>query len=140
MIRIRSDRGSAALEFLGVGVLVFVPLVYLVLALGSLQAAVMATTSAARDAVRSVTTGSTWDPGDAVALAATDFGIDPERMTMRIECADPSCAAGGTAVVARVRAEIPLPFMPGVFGLDRAVVILVQGSAAGRIDRFGVGR
>ncbi|MCA1943576.1 MAG: pilus assembly protein, partial [Yonghaparkia sp.] len=46
------DRGSASLEFLVAGLLMLVPLVYLILTLGTIQSAALATEGAARQAAR----------------------------------------------------------------------------------------
>ncbi|NQX26861.1 TadE family protein [Microbacteriaceae bacterium VKM Ac-2854] len=135
---LHAEQGSAALEFLGVGVILLVPLLYLVLALGSVQSAVMATTSAAREAVRVVAADGDRDRvADAVAVAVRDFGIEPDRVRTRVDCDDASCARRDTIVVAAVRTEVSLPFVPAVFGLDRALVVPVESEAAQRIDRFG---
>lgn len=133
-----SDRGSAALEFLGVGVILLVPLLYLVLALGSVQGAVMATTTAAREAVRIVAAEGDRDrAADAVAVAVRDFGIEPDRVRTRVECDDGPCSRRDALVVATVRTDVSLPFVPALFGLDHALVVPVECQAAQRIDRFG---
>ena len=49
------DAGNAIVEFLGAALLLLVPLVYLVLVLGRLQAATFATAGAAREAARAYT-------------------------------------------------------------------------------------
>src|ERR687898_866630 len=49
---ISSDRGSASLEFLTVGIILLVPLVYLVLALAAIQAGALGVEGAARQAAR----------------------------------------------------------------------------------------
>lgn len=49
---LRSESGSASLEFVTVGVILLVPLVYLVLAVAAIQAGVLATEGAARHAAR----------------------------------------------------------------------------------------
>lgn len=137
---LRSDDGSAALEFLGVGVILLVPLIYLVLALGAIQGAVMATTSAAREAVRIVATDRDRTRAvDAVTLAARDFGLDPDDVETRLECDDGSCSHRDTLVIATVRTDVALPFVPAVFGLDRALVIPIESEAVQRTDRFGSG-
>ena len=46
------DRGSAALEFILVGVLLLVPIVYLILALGAIQEQTLGTESGARHIAR----------------------------------------------------------------------------------------
>lgn len=141
MIRRRGgEHGSAALEFLAVAVLLLVPLVYLVIALGAVQSAMLATSAAARAVVQVVTTSPDGSVPDAVALAVSDFGIDPAAVSTRVECDDVDCVRRSSTVRATVSTEVPLPFVPAVFGLDRAVVLPVQATAAGRIERFGAPR
>ena len=51
-VSLRDETGTAALEFITVGLILLVPLVYLVLALASLQAGTFAVEGAARQAAR----------------------------------------------------------------------------------------
>lgn len=110
------ERGSALVEFLGGAVVLLVPLVYLVLTLAQLQSATFAATAAARDAGRLVATA---DAGDAVTLAShavelafADQGIQVDGATaLEIRCGL-RCQPGDRALV-RVRADVPLPLVPG---------------------------
>ncbi|MGB3374763.1 MAG: TadE family protein, partial [Microbacterium sp.] len=59
------DAGSAALEFITVGVLLLVPLVYLVLALGAIQEQTLGVEAAARHTARVI--GQAADASTATA-------------------------------------------------------------------------
>ncbi len=77
------DQGSAVVEFVTIGVLMLVPVVYLVVAVASVQAAAFATESAAREAARIVVTaGDQSAPrtgsSAAVGWALRDHGIDAD--------------------------------------------------------------
>ena len=62
------ERGSASLEFLTVGMILLVPLVYLVLALAAIQGGSLAVEGAARHAARvAVLTGDRADGIDRLA-------------------------------------------------------------------------
>ena len=79
--RFADDRGSAVVEFVTLAVLLLVPVVYLVLSLGRVQAGAFAVEGASRDAARIV--ASTPDEESAarrvaaaVQLALHDQGLD----------------------------------------------------------------
>ena len=71
--RSSSDAGNAVVEFLAVTVLFLVPIVYLVLVLGRLQAATFAAQGAAREAGRAFTTAA--GPDDGARRAAASVGL-----------------------------------------------------------------
>ena len=135
------EAGSAAVEFLAVGVVLLVPLLYLALCLGRVQAAVFAAEGGAREAAR-VVAGA---PGAAaqeraaavVELAAADqgFAVAGER-ALRLECAADPCATPGSDVVARVRLEVPLPLVPAWLGRRVPAVVPVEVVRVAVVDRF----
>lgn len=133
------DRGSAALEFIAVGVLMLVPLAYLMIALGSVQAQTLGIESAARFAARTVAEGR--DPADTVRVVADQYGIDPSSLDVTVSCTPvPSpCPAAGSTVALTLRTEVPLPFVSAVFGLDRITSVPIEASAAHKVSRFWTG-
>ncbi|SDM26005.1 TadE family protein [Microbacterium azadirachtae] len=140
------DQGSAALEFIGLGVVLLVPLVYLVLALGAIQGQLLGVESAARHAARTMSGAS--DEGDAAARAdATvqsaieEYGMDPGSVQVTIRCAPEGagCPSAGATVVVTVTARVPLPLVPSVFGLDRMGTVPVQASSAYKVSRTWTG-
>lgn len=108
------DDGNAIVEFLGVALLLLVPVVYLALTLGRLQAATFAVDGAAREAARAVATATDAESAEHRALAAVDLALsdqgvdaDPVAATS-LEC-DGDCLAPGATVTVRVTADVPLP-------------------------------
>ncbi|HEY5554049.1 MAG TPA: pilus assembly protein, partial [Cellulomonas sp.] len=67
---VRDDAGNAIVEFLAVTVLLLIPLLYIVLLLGRLQAATFAADGAAVEAGRAYAQASTTDLGSVRAVAA----------------------------------------------------------------------
>ncbi|PFG42554.1 hypothetical protein ATJ88_1216 [Isoptericola jiangsuensis] len=105
-------------EFLGVGVLLLVPLVYLVVVLAQVHAAAFAVEGAAREAARAVVTAESSAQGVARAQAATalalgdqGFDVDPADL-LTVECSYQPCLTPGATVGVRVRYDVPLPLVP----------------------------
>lgn len=129
----RGDGGSAVVEFVTVGVLMLVPVVYLVVAVAGVQAAAFATESAAREAARIVVT--TPDEGlsedrvvAAVGWALRDQGIDADpARAATVVCAARPCLTPGADVAVTVRVEVPLPALPP--GVSQVVPLVVPVSA-----------
>lgn len=128
------DDGNALVEFLGVALVLLVPLVYLVLVLGRMQAAAFAVDGAAREAVRAVLAAPAAhaDPEAsaraAVAIALADQGF-AQSDALALEC-EPDCALPGAQVVARVELAVDLPLVPAF--LRDAVPLSVPTSATAR--------
>lgn len=127
----RPDAGNALVEFLGVALVLLVPLVYLVLVLGRMQAGAFAVDGAAREAVRAVLAAPRThaDPEDAaqaaVAIALADQGfVQDDALTL---ACDPACGRPGAQVAARVELAVDLPLVPAF--LRDAVPLSVPTSA-----------
>ena len=143
----REDRGSASLEFLTAGVLLLVPLVYLVLALGAVQAGAFAVEGAARSAARVavLAAGDRQDADAADVRAAaeraartvlTDADLDGAAASVHLTCAPTgSCVQAGARVHVRVAASIVLPFVPDLFGVALGSV-RVEGVATQSVSKF----
>ncbi|MFC7789319.1 TadE family protein [Microbacterium sp. MAHUQ-60] len=137
------DAGSAALEFITVGVLLLVPLVYLVLALGGIQEQTLGVEAAARHTARVI--GQAPDAetaaarGDAV-LASTirEYGLDADAVDVQISCrpSTGTCPTAGATVIVTVSTRVSLPLMPPLFGLDRIAAIPVEAQSAQRTSRL----
>lgn len=112
------DSGSAIVEFLGLALVLLVPLIYLVLVLGRLEAASFAAEGAAREAARTYVVADTADQGAARAVAATgialrDQGFDDDPVdALTLSCSSTPCLEPGSDVAARVDLVVPLPFVP----------------------------
>ena len=127
------DDGSAVVEFITIGVLMLVPVVYLVVAVAGVQAAAFATESAAREAARIVVTTADESTSEdrvvaAVGWALRDQGIeaDPARAAT-VVCAARPCLTPGADVTVTVSVEVPLPAVPA--GVSEVVPLVVPVSA-----------
>ena len=140
------EGGSASLEFITGGVLLLVPIVYLMLALGTIQGQTLGVEAAARHTARAISTAT--DAADATARAdrvlaavADEYGIDPAALDFRFTCTDAAgaCPAAGASLVVTVATRVALPLLPPVFGLDRIAAVPVEASAVQKVSRFWVG-
>ena len=123
-----ADDGNAIVEFLAAALLLLVPVVYLSLVLGRVQAATFAAEGAAREAGRTAATAD--GPADATARAVTSVGIalhdqgfddvDPAR-ALTLTCSTDPCLELGSDVVTVVAFDVDLPFVPDLL---RSVVPL----------------
>lgn len=135
------ERGSASLEFLTVGMILLVPLVYLVLAVAAIQAGAFGVEGAARQAVRiAVQQSATGGNADAavdraVRIALADFGVDAGSATVAVSCTA-DCAEPGTRVSVSVRAIVSLPLVPEVLALTPVGSIPLEASATQTVSRF----
>lgn len=138
-----SDDGSAALEFITVGVILLVPLVYLIVVLGMIQEHAFGAEAAARHTARAIAMAP-----DAQAAAARsdtvlagiieEYGMNPDDVQASIECLPRGveCPSSGATVIVTIVTRVRLPFVPALFGLDRASVIPVEASATQRVSRM----
>lgn len=138
-----SDRGSASLEFLVAGLLMLVPLVYLILTLGAIQSAALATEGAARQAARVFVQAESTAAGAAAAtraleLALADHGIEAEGTSLSITC-EPrpdQCHTRRGWVTVSVAVQVPLPLVPPLFDLRVPLALPVEASATQQVSRF----
>ncbi|MDQ0743479.1 hypothetical protein QFZ62_000787 [Clavibacter sp. B3I6] len=137
------DRGSASLELITAGVLLLVPLVYLVVALSAIQGAALATEGAARQAARVYVRADDDASGRrearaAVDVALADQGVAPDGIVLDITCTpDPRrCHAPRSLVRVSVRVAAALPLAPSVVGPDAPGAVTVRGTADERISVF----
>lgn len=133
------DEGSAVVEFVALGTLLLVPVVYFVLAVAQVQAGAFGVVAAAQQASQVLARaepGALSDSGltAAAQLAAADQGFAPDRLALRVECSDGACAAPGAVATVHATLEVPLPLVPGFTDLDVAVL---TSSATVVIGRYG---
>lgn len=138
----RDESGSAALEFIAVGVLMLVPLVYLVVALGAIQGQALGVEAAARFAARAAVLDTSGDPRTAAEQAirsvAAQYDIDAGDLDVAMTCrpATARCPAPGATVVITVRADVSLPLVPSVMGLDSIARVPVEATSAQKASEF----
>lgn len=139
-----SDAGNAIVEFLGVALVLLVPVVYLVLVLGRVQAASFAVDGAAREAARAVVTAPDAESAAqraaaAVTLALSDQGFeDDPAEVLRVSCTD-ACLDPGTTVTVEVTLDVTLPGVPGWLQGAVPLSIPVTATATSGVDAY-VGR
>ncbi|WP_417510533.1 TadE family protein [Microbacterium sp.] len=139
----KNDEGSAALEFITIGVVLLVPLAYLVLTLGAVQETMLGAEAAARHTARVIGQAENADAaahsGDAVLSSVIDeYGMNAENVGVSVTCtpAGAACPAAGSTVIVKVETYVSLPFVPPIFGLDRATRIPLQAAAAQKVSRL----
>lgn len=137
------DRGSASLEFLTVGVLLLVPLVYLVLAVSAVQAASLGVEGAARQASRVFVQAPDRASADAAAERAievtlADYGIAASDASVRITCTpNPSdCLERRGFVTVEVSTVVPMPLVPPILDIDVPVGVSTDATSTEQVSRF----
>lgn len=138
---IDDEAGSASLEFITAGMLLLLPIVYLVLTLSTVQAGAFAVEGAARQAARVyVQSGS---PGEANAAAAraiefalADYGLDTSNVEVRVSCSANPCLTRREFVTVTVTTTVTLPLVPPVLDLDVPLSIPLSSTATQQVSRF----
>ena len=133
--------GSAMVEFLGVALILLIPLVYLVVTLGRVQAGAFAAEAAAREAVRAMVTADSTAAGagraeSVVGIALSDQGFARDDGALSLECSASPCLTPGAAVGAVVRVEVPLPLLPDAVRGWVPLSVPVEAARTGIVDRY----
>jgi len=125
MNRRRDDHGSALVELSWLGLLLMVPLLWIVLSVFEVQRGAFAVSSAARAAGRAFALA----PNDAVGRARADAvvrqaladqGLEGEAYDVRVTCTpNPrDCHQGTSVITVRVSSSVDVPLLPEVLGGD----------------------
>ncbi|WP_394279830.1 TadE family protein [Microbacterium sp.] len=137
------DRGSGSLEFIVGGVVLLVPLVYLIVTLGIIQQHALGVESAARHVARSVATAedaaSAGARADRILGALVDeYDIDADAVGVTVACAGDAgaCPAAGRTLRVTVSSSVALPLVPPILGLDAAAAIEVESTAVQKVSRY----
>ena len=137
------DDGSASLEFITAGLVLLLPLVYLVLTMSSIQAGAFAVEGAARQAARvyvqspSVAHANA-AAGRAIEFALADYGLDTDAVTVTVSCRpNPTqCLQRRGFVTVVVTTTVALPLAPPVLDLDAPLSVPVSSTATQQVSRF----
>lgn len=121
------DRGSAVIEFIIIGVLVLVPLVYIAICVMRVQAATVASSLAVREAGRAFVSADSVPDAQSRAWAAArialaDQGFDLPASSMRIRCPTAECLQPGSSVQVELDWSVALPWLPEFLGQDRTEI------------------
>lgn len=133
------DAGTAIVEFTVLGLLLLIPLVYVMLTVLAVQRAALGVTAAAREAARVYATDPIAGQGGAAQAAAVlalrDQGLELDPAGLMVVC-DPSCEPGGS-VWAQVDTRVDIPLLPRVLIDGRSIAsISVRGSHLERVDVY----
>lgn len=138
--RARSEEGSAIIEFVFLGVLMLVPLIYLVMALARVQAGSFAVTAAAREAGRAFVTAETGEDAAARARAATNVAFADQGFdgmgTLVIECSTSPCLTPEARIETTARVTVPLPLIPAFARDVVPLEVPLEASHLSTVDRF----
>lgn len=136
-----ADRGSVSIELVTIVVLLLMPVIYLVIAIGQVQAGTFATDTAAREAVRAIVTAD--DDADgyrraqrAVELAFSDQGFDgADGTVLAVSCSHDPCLQPGARVSVEVSTVVPLPGFGSELRSD-GIGVRIEGSHTMIVDRY----
>jgi hypothetical protein len=138
-----SESGSASLEFITVGLLLLVPLVYLIVAMAAIQGAAFAVEGAARQAVRVyVQSGSTAEAAAraerAIQFALADAGLESLNPQVAVACTPKpdACLTRLGTVTISVAVTVPLPLIPPVLDVATPVGVPLRAVATEQVSRF----
>lgn len=151
MLRLRrsiaDEQGSASLEFVTAGIVLLVPLVYLVLVLSALQSGSFAVEGAARHAARLYVQAETPEAGAAeaaraVEYALADYGLPASNATMAITCwpHPDSCLTRLGRVTVTVSTRVTLPLVPPILTIHVPLEIPLSAVSTETVSRFAVTR
>lgn len=137
-----TERGSALVEFLGVSLVLLVPLVYLILTMARIQAASFAAEGAAREAGRLIAQADTIEEGVAAAelgveLAFADQGLEVDGASaLEIACSVPDCLAAGEYVSVQVSTDVSLPLAPDFLAGTLPTTVTITADAMTAVSGF----
>lgn len=117
--KLNSDSGTAIVEFLVVGILILVPLLYATLMIVRVESAAMASTQAVREASRAfmmadVASQGLRDARVASNLALADQGFQVSEDALRISCTN-RCLTPESQLHVRLSWNVDLPWLPPPF-------------------------
>lgn len=138
-----AERGNVVVEFLGVALVLLLPVTYLVLTVGRVQAATFAVEGASREAARAYVTADSASDGArlasvAVALAFEDQGFvaAAQGEALTLTCSSSPCLEPGGEVAAQVRLDVPLPLVPSFVRSAVPLSIPVEARHVASVDEY----
>jgi hypothetical protein len=137
------ESGSALVELTWLGLLMLIPLVYVVITLVTVQRSAFGATEAARSAGRAFLLAPDVATGrarayDAARLALSDQGVSLKPADLAIVCrpTPQSCLQPGSSVEVRLHLDVALPLMPSLGNRSAASISV----ASSHIEPYGVYR
>ncbi len=139
------DAGSAALEFITVGVILLVPMIYLVVALGTIQEQIL---GAERRPLATSPAPIAQAPDAASAAARGDVRARTGDRRVRARCrrgrflhsscrpTGTECPSAGATIIVTVATRARLPQVPEILALDRSTAVPVQAQSVQKMSRL----
>ncbi|UBH24287.1 hypothetical protein KW076_10520 [Micrococcus porci] len=133
------DVGSATVEFLGLSLILLIPLAYLMLFVSQVQAAAFGALASADQAARVMVSGEGGNPGQAegtIPLTLADYGFDAADAEWSVACDVGGCGTlePGEVVDVTVAISLDPPLLPdGWVSVDIATV---DSHSRARMPRF----
>jgi Flp pilus assembly protein TadG len=140
----QGDEGSALVEFVFLAVLMLVPIVYLIVALGRIQAGALAVEQGTREAGRAFVTAPDETIGTARAQAAgrlayADQGFPaPAPRQLRVECTATPCLSANARVTVHGELTVVLPGVPRFLARVIPIRVTVSAVHVATVDQFSV--
>ena len=125
-MRSRDERGSALVELSWLGILLVLPILWIVLSVFQVQRGAFAVSAAARSAARAYALA----PDDASGLvrartaarvALDDQGVGGASPELRVTCTPypHDCHQGASVITVSIHSRVVLPMMPSALGSNR---------------------
>ncbi|WP_426566061.1 pilus assembly protein [Angustibacter sp. McL0619] len=134
------DQGSAVVEFIVLGLLLLLPVVYLVLVLARIEGAAFAVQRAAREAGRAYVTADRPDHARERADAAAALALSDQRFegqgALVVSCSQPDCLAPDSRVTTSARVRVALPGVPRLLDQMVPAAVEVVATQVTPVDRF----
>lgn len=140
--RFGSERGSAVVEFLGVSLVLVIPLIYLILTMARIQAASFAAEGAAREAGRLIAQADTMVEGIesaqlGVELAFGDQGLQVNGAdVLTVTCSVTDCLTAGEYVFVAISTEVSLPLAPDFLASSLPTTVTITADAMTAVSGF----
>ncbi|HYG92492.1 MAG TPA: hypothetical protein VD859_02805 [Nocardioides sp.] len=122
-VRSRGERGTAAIELVWLGILLLVPLLWIVLSVFEVQRGAFGVSAAARAAGRAYALAPNDAIGQQRALAVArralaDQGLDGAPVSLSVTCRPfpHDCHSGTSVITVRIASRVVLPLLPDALG------------------------
>jgi hypothetical protein len=122
----RNEHGSAVVELVWLGILLLVPILWIVLSVFEVQKGAFGASAAARSAGRAYALAPTDAEGERRARAVArqalaDQGLESAPLQLTVTCTPypGDCHRGTSVITVRIATRVDLPLMPDVLGGDK---------------------
>lgn len=134
------ESGSAVVEFVVLGLIMTLPVFYLVLTLARVQAGAYAVATASREAGRTFVTAPSEGQAAGRAQSAARIAFDdqgfPGQGSLALECDSSPCLTRDGHVHTRTSLDVQLPLVPGFVADIVPSSITVSATHMESVDRF----